>query len=135
MVFSQNKKPHLIVGNWKEIRKNNNDPSQIGNRQDLEQWYFGSDEKTSHLTTFRKDTEWKFAFIYKILPNKENPNQPFLQLIDNTKKKQVIVFKIVEISKTILVLQLEEGKTKSTLLLPSKPIEFKRIAGPPENME
>jgi hypothetical protein len=132
---AQNRKPHLIVGNWKQVEEISTDPSQIGKPKNIDRWYFSSDGYSSHLTTHFKKKEIRYRFTYKVLPNKTKAAKPHLQLINPDKKYQIIVFEILELTKKIMVLQLEPNRTNTMILLPNNPIEFERIAGPPENME
>ncbi len=131
---TESDKPHLIVGNWEEINENIN-PNQLGQNLNLQQWFFSSNKKTSHLSTYVKKKEVRYNFIYKLIPNKENPSNPYIHLTLPDKKNQIIIFKIITLTKKLMILQLDEDKTKTTILLPTKPIEFKRIAGPPSNMD
>lgn len=137
--FTTPRNPHLIVGSYKCVN-NVKVTSYCGNEFNLSQWYFSSDEFTSHISLLKKNRECDIHLAYKIYENdeelvEEGFNYPVILFKNSERKNFMLVFTIRELKKTGMSLHYEENVSNENTKFIPVDILLERIAGPPENMD
>ena len=138
-IFSLNRNPHLIVGDYKCI-DNVKVTSFLGKELILGQWYFSSDEFTSHVYLMKNDQESRLNLAYKIYENdeelvEEGFSDPVIVFKNPDRKNFILVFSIRELKKSGMILHYEENISQGDVQFMPADISMERIAGPPENMD
>ena len=124
----------LMIGGWKSI-----DSNEIFLEQEnveIQRLTFSSDEFTVRLALKnRSGREIPFNLAYKYVDHYKGQTSHILVLKNTCDQEFMLVFSVEKLSKEILSLKLEK-ELSSKMIQAENPIyNFKRIAGPPENMD
>ncbi len=125
-------KPHLLEGDW-ETKDNNKITLPVGEDMIIDQWYFN--DFMSQISMTKNNKEYTYGMAFKIYESMEGFDKPVILLKSTCDKDFMMVLTIQELSKSTLVIKFEENEYSKGIKMQPAQIKFKRIAGPPENME
>lgn len=126
--------PHMLVGCWQSKTAARAD-LPLGNKLQIYQWFFSSDEFTSKLSLKdSSDAIQSYSMAYRIVEDKSVSPNPLIVFKSTCDEDFSLVVSIEELNKTTLNLHFETKLTTSNYTLKGK-LQFERIAGPPENMD
>lgn len=139
--FTDQTKPHLIVGNWEFL---NNEMKIIEiNKEEflLKRFYFSSDEFTSGISILKvnkKDepkNEMNLDLAFKIFEKEGDLEYPVLVLKNLCDNESRYAFSILALDKKSLKMRFEKKYSSDNLDMTEEILNFHKTAGPTENWE
>ncbi|MBP6624019.1 MAG: hypothetical protein KA198_02540 [Chitinophagaceae bacterium] len=124
----------LMIGGWKSI-----DSNEIFLEQEnveIQRLTFSIDEFTVRLALKnRSGRETPFNLAYKYVDYYKEQPSPILVLKSTCDQEFLLVFSVEQLSKEFLSLKFDKELSSKLIQAESPVFNFKRIAGPPENMD
>lgn len=124
----------LMIGGWKSVDSNEIFLEQ--ENAEIQRLTFSSDEFTVRLALKnRSGREIPLNLAYKYVEHYKNQTSPILVLKNTCDQEFLLVFSVEKLSKEFLSLKLDKELSSKKIQAERPMFNFKRIAGPPENMD